>query len=49
MNTIERIEEILKETPLLNEVDKNILKLQLEGLVLQAKIEGLSKLKEETE
>lgn len=39
MNTTERIEEILKN--LKSGIDFNILKLQLEALVIQAKIEQL--------
>ena len=45
MNTEERIKEILESDFLLkgNEVDKAILKLQLETLVVQAKLEQLQK------
>lgn len=45
MNTEERIKEILESDFLLkvNEVDKAILKLQLETLVVQAQLEQLEK------
>ena len=45
MNTEERIKEILESDFLLkvNEVDKAILKLQLETLVVQAQLEELRK------
>lgn len=43
MNTEERIKEIIEDFPILTKAGKNILKLQLEALVLQANIEALEK------
>jgi hypothetical protein len=42
-STEQRIERILKETKLTNQLEKEILKLELESLVIQAKLEQLNK------
>jgi hypothetical protein len=42
-STEQRIERILKETKLTNPLEKEILKLELESLVIQAKLEQLNK------
>ena len=45
MTTTDRIKDILDNDFLsnLNEIEKNILKLQLENLVIQAQVEQLAK------
>ena len=39
--TTERIEEILKEIGLVDDIDREVIKLQLEALVIQARLEQL--------
>jgi hypothetical protein len=39
--TTERIEEILKEIGLVDDIDREVIKLQLEALVIQAQLEQL--------
>ena len=43
MNTEERIESILKEIGLVEDIDREIIKLELENLVIQAQLEELRK------
>lgn len=43
MNTEERIESIIKDLSKLSEIDKVILRLELENLVTQAQLEELRK------
>lgn len=45
MNTKERIEQIVKDYPLLKQAYKDALKLELEALVIQAQIEQLKQQK----
>ena len=42
-STEQRIEDILKEIGLVDDLDKEIIKLQLEALVIQAQLEQLEK------
>jgi hypothetical protein len=46
MNTEQRIEDIIFEQSLLDEQEKEILRLELEALVIQAQLEQLEKEKE---
>lgn len=41
-NTTERINEIIKDLGLTEQLDKDTLKLQLEALVIQAQLEQLT-------
>lgn len=43
MNTEQRIEEIIFEQKELGEIEKDILRLELEALVIQAQLEQLEK------
>ena len=42
-STEQRIEDILKEIGLVEDIDREIIKLQLEALVIQAQLEQLEK------
>jgi hypothetical protein len=43
MNTEERIKQILNELPPISEIDEQIIKLELENLVVEAQLEELRK------